>query len=69
MHLQPLHADCERFGGAVAEDLFQRGISLPSSSSLSLEDQLYVIKVIREAAGAAACTGRRNPEGSEQKHD
>ncbi len=59
MHLQPLHADCERFGGTVAEDLFQRGICLPSSSSLPLEDQLYVINVIREAAGAAACAEPR----------
>jgi pyridoxal phosphate-dependent aminotransferase EpsN len=62
MHLQPLHADCERFGGAVAEDLFQRGICLPSSSSLSLDDQLYVIKVIREAAGAAAWAEPRSSE-------
>ena len=54
MHLQPFHADCERFGGAVAEDLFQRGICLPSSSSLSLEDQFHVINVIRDAAGADA---------------
>jgi pyridoxal phosphate-dependent aminotransferase EpsN len=51
MHLQALHADCERFGGDVAEDLFRRGICLPSSSSLSLDDQLYVINAVRKAAG------------------
>ena len=34
MHLQPLYASCERYGGEVAEDLFRRGICLPSSSSL-----------------------------------
>jgi pyridoxal phosphate-dependent aminotransferase EpsN len=66
MHLQPLHADCERFGGAVAEDLFQRGICLPSSSSLSWDDQLYVINVIREAAGAAACA---SPSAKKQPVD
>jgi hypothetical protein len=36
----------------VAEDLFRRGICLPSSSSLSLEDQLYVINQVRFGAGA-----------------
>lgn len=50
MHLQPLYARCERYGGEVAEDLFRRGICLPSSSSLSLDDQLYVINEVRRAA-------------------
>jgi pyridoxal phosphate-dependent aminotransferase EpsN len=52
MHLQPLYSGCERYGGEVAQDLFRRGICLPSSSSLSLEDQLYVINEVRAAAGA-----------------
>jgi len=52
MHLQLLYAGCECYGGEVAEDLFRRGICLPSSSSLSLEDQLYVINQVRSAAGA-----------------
>jgi pyridoxal phosphate-dependent aminotransferase EpsN len=51
MHLQPLYAGCARYGGAVAEDLFRRGICLPSSSSLSAEDQLYVINRVRAASG------------------
>jgi len=50
MHLQPLYAECERYGGEVAEDLFRRGICLPSSSSLSETDQLYVINTVRRAA-------------------
>jgi len=54
MHLQPLYAHCERYGGEVAEDLFRRGICLPSSSSLTLEEQLYVVNVIRGACGAPA---------------
>jgi pyridoxal phosphate-dependent aminotransferase EpsN len=52
MHLQPLYAECECYGGDVAEDLFRRGICLPSSSSLSEEDQLYVINTVRHTAGA-----------------
>jgi len=50
MHLQPLYADCDRYGGAVAEELFARGLCLPSSSSLSLADQLRVVEVIRRVA-------------------
>jgi pyridoxal phosphate-dependent aminotransferase EpsN len=52
MHLQPLYAGCACYGGEVAEDLFRRGICLPSSSSLGLEDQLYVVNQVRAAAGA-----------------
>jgi len=52
MHLQPLYRDCERYGGAAAEDLFARGICLPSSSSLSAEDQTSVIQAVRSAACA-----------------
>jgi pyridoxal phosphate-dependent aminotransferase EpsN len=51
MHLQPLYAGCECYGGQVAEDLFRRGICFPSSSSLSLQDQLYVVNQVRAAAG------------------
>ena len=53
MHLQPLYASAERYGGEVAEDIFNRGICLPSSSSLTLEDQLYVINRVRQSVGAA----------------
>jgi pyridoxal phosphate-dependent aminotransferase EpsN len=53
MHLQPLYAGCACHGGKVAEDLFRRGICLPSSSSLSIADQHYVINQVR----AAACAG------------
>lgn len=54
MHLQPLNAGCERYGGEVAEDLFRRGICLPSSSSLTEEQQLYVVNNVRKAVGADA---------------
>jgi pyridoxal phosphate-dependent aminotransferase EpsN len=54
MHLQRLYAGCERYGGKVAEDLFRRGICLPSSSSLTVQEQLYVINQVRGTAGAAS---------------
>jgi pyridoxal phosphate-dependent aminotransferase EpsN len=50
MHLQPVFADAQRFGGAVAEDLFRRGICLPSSSSLTTAEQDRVIDVVRRTA-------------------
>lgn len=56
MHLQPLYAGCQHYGGQVAEDLFARGICLPSSSSLSEEQQLYVVNTIRMVAEAAELT-------------
>jgi pyridoxal phosphate-dependent aminotransferase EpsN len=51
MHLQPLFAGCQRYAGLIAEDLFRRGICLPSSSSLTEEDQLRVINGVRTTAG------------------
>lgn len=54
MHLQPVFAGCERHRGEVAQDLFERGICLPSSSSLTFEDQGRVIAAVRECAGGRA---------------
>ena len=47
MHLQPVFREAETVGGEVAEELFARGLCLPSGSSLSLEDQDRVIEAIR----------------------
>ena len=54
MHLQPLYRHAECIGGEIAADLFNRGICLPSSSSLSIEDQARVIETVRQAAGVRA---------------
>lgn len=54
MHLQQLFQCAEFHGGKVAEGLYRRGICLPSSSSLSLGDQLRVVNAVRSAAGASA---------------
>lgn len=48
MHLQPVFASCRMHGGAVSELIFERGLCLPSGSSLSVEDQQRVIAVIRQ---------------------
>jgi dTDP-4-amino-4,6-dideoxygalactose transaminase len=47
MHLQPVFAACDRFGGEVAEDLFNRGLCLPSGSNLSESDLERVVEVVR----------------------
>jgi pyridoxal phosphate-dependent aminotransferase EpsN len=62
MHMQPLYRGCKCYGGQVAADLFQRGICLPSSSSLPEEDQLRVINVVRRAAGAVPLNELVHPQ-------
>lgn len=47
MHLQPFFASCDHFGGSVATELFERGLCLPSSSSMTPATQQRVIDVIR----------------------
>jgi pyridoxal phosphate-dependent aminotransferase EpsN len=55
MHLQPVFSAARCYGGQVSEDLFRRGICLPSSSSLSEEEQNRVIRVVWQAC--PACQG------------
>jgi pyridoxal phosphate-dependent aminotransferase EpsN len=50
MHMQPLYRTAEHWGGSVSQDLFERGICLPSSSSLSEKEQDYVIEHVARAA-------------------
>src|SRR5690606_18814125 len=50
MHLQPVFAGCETVGGHVAEELFEKGLCLPSGSNLSESDLLRVVDVIRAVA-------------------
>ncbi len=47
MHLQPVYANCDFIGGNVAERLFQHGLCLPSSSSLTDDELQQVVDVIR----------------------
>lgn len=52
MHLQPVFKNCIVYGGGVSEDLFARGICLPSGSNLSDMD--------KERIGAALKTGLKS---------
>jgi len=48
MHLQPVFSGCEAIGGTVAEDLFRRGLCLPSGSNLPPEDVDRVAAIVRD---------------------
>ena len=47
MHLQPVFANCECINNGVAEDLFKKGLCLPSGSNLTDNDLQRVISEIR----------------------
>lgn len=51
MHLQPIFKDCKFYsaqsGMSVSEDLFNRGICLPSDTKMTDEDLKRVIEIIR----------------------
>lgn len=51
MHLQPVFMEAERVGGEVAQDLFERGLCLPSGSSLTDEQRHRVIDGFRAVFG------------------
>ncbi|MCR5887131.1 DegT/DnrJ/EryC1/StrS family aminotransferase [Hymenobacter sp. J193] len=48
LHLQPLFAGTPRYGGAVSEDLFARGLCLPSGSAMSDMDLRRVLEAVKE---------------------
>lgn len=49
MHLQPVFAGCAVRGGAFAEEVFERGLCLPSGSSLSAADRERIVVAFRAA--------------------
>ena len=54
LHQQPVFAGVQVFGGEVADDLFQRGLCLPSGSSLTTEARERVIGVMKSALKSCA---------------
>jgi dTDP-4-amino-4,6-dideoxygalactose transaminase len=47
MHLQPVFKGCRIVGGAVSEDLFARGLCLPSGTAMTEEGLARVMKIIQ----------------------
>jgi dTDP-4-amino-4,6-dideoxygalactose transaminase len=58
MHRQPVFAGCQTIGGSIADDLFTRGLCLPSGSNLTEQE------LSRVAAVIGACAGRCRVEPS-----
>jgi pyridoxal phosphate-dependent aminotransferase EpsN len=52
MHLQHVFKGCPHRGGDVARELFDRGLCLPSGSSLAAEDRARVASIIHDVAKA-----------------
>ena len=53
MHLQPVFASCRRRGGETAAELFDRGLCLPSGSSLREEDLRRIVDIVRKTYAPA----------------
>jgi dTDP-4-amino-4,6-dideoxygalactose transaminase len=51
--MQPVFKDCECFGGEVSEDLFDRGLCLPSGSNLTDAELDRVIQAILKVRSSA----------------
>jgi dTDP-4-amino-4,6-dideoxygalactose transaminase len=46
MHQQPVFAACRKRGGAVAGELFEKGLCLPSGSNLRMDDLNRIVNII-----------------------
>ena len=54
LHLQPVFEECRAVGGAVAEELFTRGLCLPSGSALGDRDLDRICSIVRSCHPAGA---------------
>lgn len=48
MHMQPVFSSCHAFLNGISEDLFNRGLCLPSGSNLTQSDLNRVIEIIKK---------------------
>ncbi len=49
MHLQPIFKDVPYYGSGVCEDLFSKGVCLPSGSNLTDDDLQQIITALKES--------------------
>jgi dTDP-4-amino-4,6-dideoxygalactose transaminase len=59
MHMQPVFADAPRTGGAVSEDLFRRGLCLPSGTAMTEADMARVARIVAGVSATARRGGGR----------
>ena len=48
IHLQPVFKDCKSYVNGVSEDLFNRGLCLPSGTAMTTEDLKRIVKKVKE---------------------
>jgi dTDP-4-amino-4,6-dideoxygalactose transaminase len=46
MHMQPLFSNCIHYTNGVSEDLFEKGLCLPSGSNLSQDERNRIVDII-----------------------
>ena len=49
MHCQPVYQDCPSYTNGVSEELFKKGLCLPSGPCVTDEDVLYIANSIKES--------------------
>ncbi len=54
LHMQPLFDGCRTVGGSISEEIFRKGLCLPSSSCLKLPELEKVVGVIRRTCPAVS---------------
>ena len=63
MHLQPVFRGCRAVGGAVSEELFTRGLCLPSGTAMTEGDLGRVVEVVK-GEGRRGDGGRDRGQGT-----
>ena len=48
MHLQPVFKNCKSYINGVSEDLFNRGLCLPSGTNMTKKDMTRIVKTVKE---------------------
>jgi pyridoxal phosphate-dependent aminotransferase EpsN len=57
MHLQPVFEGCSVRGGSVSEEIFEKGLCLPSGNGLGTADQERIIEVVQRSRGSGKSGG------------
>ena len=67
MHQQPAFAHCRVRGGTVADEIFSRGLCLPSGTGLKEADLERIVKILRDVGVHAghSLTSLSQPRTSE----
>ena len=53
MHLQPVFKGCRVVGGRVSEEIFEKGLCLPSGSNLQSQDLERIVTIVRKTCKSA----------------